>query len=218
MLKFLKIIRDIVSVIIVIALVFGAGFYTATQVMQPEEVVVEKVVEKPVEIKLPGEVEKRIITVEEVESKLHEMAELTTYADEYSVTLGKEQTRYLLENYKIPLTTNSITITAGGIVKVGYDIEDIVVKVENFKIFIKIPEAKLNDNYVIWDKLICKEQNNILNPIEFSQYQDIVADIEKMGLEDAEKNGIYDKAEENLKKIMEGFLSEFVDYEIVYME
>lgn len=218
MLKFLKIIRDIVSVIIVIALVFGAGFYTATQVMQPEEVVVEKVVEKPVEIKLPGEVEKRIITVEEVESKLHEMAELTTYADEYLVTLGKEQTRYLLENYKIPLTTNSITITAGGIVKVGYDIEDIVVKVENFKIFIKIPEAKLNDNYVIWDKLICKEQNNILNPIEFSQYQDIVADIEKMGLEDAEKNGIYDKAEENLKKIMEGFLSEFVDYEIVYME
>ena len=218
MLKFLKIIRDIVSVIIVIALVFGAGFYTATQVMQPEEVVVEKVVEKPVEIKLPGEVEKRIITVEEVESKLHEMAELTTYADEYLVTLGKEQTRYLLENYKIPLTTNSITITAGGIVKVGYDVEDIVVKVENFKIFIKIPEAKLNDNYVIWDKLICKEQNNILNPIEFSQYQDIVADIEKMGLEDAEKNGIYDKAEENLKKIMEGFLSEFVDYEIVYME
>lgn len=218
MLKFLKVLRDIISVIIVIALVFGAGFYTATRVMQPEEVVVEKVVEKPVEIKLPGEVEKRVITVKDVESKLHEMAELTTYADEYTVTLGKDQTRYILEDYKIPLTTNSITITAGGIVKVGYDIDDIVVKVENFKIFIKIPEAKLNDNYVIWDKLTCKEENNILNPIEFSQYKDIVSDIEKMGLEDAEKNGIYDKAEENLKKIMNGFLSEFVDYEIVYME
>ena len=215
--KFSKTLGNILLVLIVLGVFYGAGFITAKVLMKPKEVVVEKVVEKPVEIKLPGEVEKRVITVEEVESKLNEMAELTTYSGEYTVTLGKEETRHLLDKIKLGMTTNSITITASGIVKVGYDISDINVKVDNFKIYISLPEAKLNDNYVIWDTLECEEKNNILNPIEFSQYQEIVDEIEKMGLEDVEKRGIYKNAEKNLKKIMNGFLSEFVDYEVIYM-
>ncbi len=215
--KFLKTLGDILLVLIVLGVSFGAGFITSRFLMKPKEVVVEKVVEKPVEIRLPGEVEKRVVTVEEVESKLNEMAELTTYSSEYTVTLGKEETRHLMDDIKLAMTTNSITITASGIVKVGYDVSDISVKVDNFKIYISLPEAKLNDNYVIWDTLECEEKNNILNPIEFSQYQEIVDEIEKMGLEDVEKKGIYKKAEKNLKKIMNGFLSEFVDYEVVYM-
>ena len=94
---------------------------------------------------------------------------------------------------------------------------DIVVKVDDDKIYIKLPEAQLNDNYVIWDTVTCSESNNILNPIEFSQYQEIVDEIEEMGLADVESKGIYQNASENVKKIMNGFLSEFKDYEIVYM-
>lgn len=215
--KFLKTLGNMLLVLVVLGLSFGAGFITAKTLMNPKEVIVEKVVEKPVEIKLPGEVEKRVITVEEVESKLKDMAELTTYSGEYTVTLGKEETRHILDNIELGMTTNSITITASGIVKVGYDISDINVKVDNFKIYISLPEAKLNDNYVIWDTLECEEKNNILNPIEFSQYQEIVDEIEKIGLEDVEKRGIYKSAEKNLKKIINGFLSEFVDYEVIYM-
>ncbi len=185
--KFLKTLGDILLVLIVLGVSFGAGFITSRFLMKPKEVVVEKVVEKPVEIRLPGKVEKRVVTVEEVESKLNEMAELTTYSSEYTVTLGKEETRHLMDDIKLAMTTNSITITASGIVKVGYDVSDISVKVDNFKIYISLPEAKLNDNYVIWDTLECEEKNNILNPIEFSQYQEIVDEIEKMGLEDVEK-------------------------------
>lgn len=50
-----------------------------------------------------------------------------------------------------------------------------------------------------------------------SQYQEIVDEIETMGLEDVKSQGIYKSTEENVKKIMNGFLSEFVDYEIIYM-
>lgn len=42
-------------------------------------------------------------------------------------------------------------------------------------------------------------------------------EIEEMGLADVESKGIYQNASENVKKIMNGFLSEFKDYEIVYM-
>ena len=215
--KIVKGVRDVIAVVLVLVVVFGAGYYTAMKIVEPEEVVVEKIVEKPVDIELPGEVEKRAVTVEEVESKLMEMAELSTYSGEYTVTLGKDETRYLLDNIKVWGTTNSIEITASGIVKVGYDMNDIVVKVDDDKIYIKLPEAQLNDNYVIWDTVTCSESNNILNPIEFSQYQEIVDEIEEMGLADVESKGIYQNASENVKKIMNGFLSEFKDYEIVYM-
>ena len=120
---------------------------------------------------------------------------------------------------KIPVlgSTNSIEITCKGIVKVGYNMADIVVKVDDEKIYISIPEARLNDNYVIWDSVECNESNSIFNPIEFSQYEEIIAEIEEKGLEDVISQGIYQSAEENLKVLIEAFLSEFDDYEIVYM-
>lgn len=215
--KVIKYFRDVVAVILVFAVVFGAGYCVAKQSVEPQEVVVEKVVEKPVDLKLPGEVEKRVVTVEEVESKLLEIAELSTYSGEYTVTLGKNETRYLLDNIKILGTTNSIEITASGVVKIGYDMNDIAVKVDDDKIYIKLPDAKLNDNYLIWDTVTCSESNNIFNPIEFSQYQELVDKIEAKGLSDVEANGVYESAEKNVKKIINAFLSEFKGYEIIYM-
>ncbi|MCR5324438.1 MAG: DUF4230 domain-containing protein [Lachnospiraceae bacterium] len=83
--------------------------------------------------------------------------------------------------------------------------------------FIAIPKAEVNDNYIIWESVKCDEKNSLFNPIEFSQYHEIIDDIEKLGLSEAESKDIYDKAEKNVKKLIEGFLSEFDDYEIIYM-
>ena len=91
--KVLKGLAEALSVILVLAAFFGAGFITAKRLMKPETIVVEKEVEKVIDLKMPGEVEKRVVTVEEVESKLMEMAELTTYGEEYTVTLGKDESR-----------------------------------------------------------------------------------------------------------------------------
>ena len=215
--KRLKVFRDVIAVVLVFVVTFGAGYGVAKYTIESEEIVVEKEVENSVDLNLPGEVEKRSVTVEEVESKLMEMAELTTYSGEYTVTYGKDEARYLLDNIKVFGTTNSIEITASGVVKIGYDMNEIVVKVDDDKIYIKLPEAKINDNYVIWDTVSCSESNNILNPIEFSQYEELVDEIEKIGLEDVEARGIYESATENVKKIMNGFLSEFKDLVIVYM-
>lgn len=95
--------------------------------------------------------------------------------------------------------------------------QDIVVKVDDEIIYISIPEAQINDNYVIWDSVECKESNCIFNPIEFTQYQELIDEIEEKGLKDVTDKGIYQRAEDNLKVLIEAFLSEFDDYEIVYM-
>ena len=210
--KAIKVLKDVVAVVLILAVVFVAGYYIGKNTVGTQEARKESN-----GLELPGETEKRVVTVEDVKSKLKEMEELTTYCGEYTVTLGKDETRYFLDNIKVFGTTNSIVITADGIVKVGYDMKKVVTKVTDNKIYIKLPEAQLNDNYVIWDTISCSESNNILNPIEFSQYQEIVDEIETKGLEDVKTKGIYNTASENVKNIMNKFLSDFKGYEIVYM-
>ena len=78
-------------------------------------------------------------------------------------------------------------------------------------------EAKVTDNYIIWDSLKYDEQNNILNPIQFDQYETLIEEIEKEGLADVEKKEIYEKADENLENIISVFLSEFNGYKIKFM-
>ena len=215
--KILSVFLTILCIVALFAIGFKAGcFYTEyNNNTKPTEVVADS--KKKFDLELPLEKHKRVVTEKEVKSNLIKIGELSTYAGDYTCTLGKDESRYWLEKLPVIGSTNSITITCNGIVKVGYDISDIKVRVSDDKIFISIPEAQLNDNYIIWDSMVCDETNNILNPIEFSQYQDLISEIEQMGLNQVEEKGIYIKAENNLKELVNVFLSDFDDYEIVYM-
>ena len=155
----------------------------------------------------------------EVNSKLLKIGELATYSAEYSVSESEEEVRNILDNIKIPGTKNSISIKCTGIVKVGYDISKLSPTVDNVskKINIAIPSAQLLDNHIYWDSIECTEKNSILNPINFSQYQGLVENIQQTGLQQAEDNGIYAAAEDNLKNIITNFLSCFDDYTVVFV-
>ena len=86
------------------------------------------------------------------------------------------------------------------------------------KIYVSLPEAKINSNQLMWDSSMeCNEKNNILNPIDFEQYQTLISDIKAEGLREAEKNGLYDTVEQNAKNLITNFLGCFVGYEVVFM-
>ena len=176
-------------------------------------------VEEEFDLELPAEIEKCIVTVEEIEVVLVDISQFSTYSGEYTATKSTEYTRYFLDNIAVPGTTNTITIECSGVAKVGYEVEDIEIKVDNdsLKIYISLPEAQILDNYVIWDPVKCQEENNILNPIDFEQYQGIISEIETAGLALAEADGIYQDAEANMGTIICNFLSGFADYEIVFL-
>ena len=214
--KTFRVVRDILNVLFVLAVAFGVGFYLGGSMHEEKEIIVEDK-KSSFDLELPMEVEKRVVTAEEVQAKLFEIGELSTFSGKYEFTKGVEETRYLLEEIPVFGSTNIIQITCEGIVKVGYNMSDIVVRVDAERIYISIPEAQLNDNYVIWDSMVCKESNNMLNPIEFAQYQEIIDEIEKAGLEKVIAQGIYQQAEENLKTLIETFLAEFDGYTVVYM-
>lgn len=220
MAKVWKAIRSTLAVLLTLALVFSAGYFIGSFPDEEAEIV-EPInpAEEKFDLELPAEVEKRIVTVEEVEVMLVDISQFSTYSGEYTTTKSAEYTRYFLDNIAVPGTTNTINLECKGIVKVGYDVEEITIEVDNDskKIYISLPAPKVLDNYVIWDTVKCQEENNILNPIDFEQYQALISEIEDDGLALVEADGIYADAEENMITIIRNCLSGFEDFEIIFL-
>ena len=215
--KFGKLISIIISVFIVAGSAFAGGYYVGIN-QTPEYEVVENTVAEN-DVQLPGEVEKSIVTVDEIKSKLKEISEFSTYESEYEVSKGKEYVRHMLDDIAVPGTANEVTLKCKGVVKVGYNLSEInpVVDPESGIIYIALPEIKVNDNYLIWDTMECVEDNNILNPIDFAQYKELATEMETQGLKDAESKGIYAKGEEYVKELIVNFLGCFDDYEVKFI-
>lgn len=162
--------------------------------------------------------EKVEITNIHIEEKLEAIGELSTYSFEYTNEKRIKDTRELFGT-PIPGTTKEIEIIYSGVIKVGYEISEIACDVDNSnnKIYITIPEIKVLDSYIKLDDLQCKERNNILNPIGTDEITGYFQEIEREELLIAENQGIYDKAETQLKTIIEELLAGFEDYEVVFM-
>lgn len=220
MAKVWKAISSTLAVLLTLSLVFGAGYFVGSFPDEEAEIV-EPInpAEEKFDLELPAEVEKRIVTVEEVEVMLVDISQFSTYSGEYTTTKSAEYTRYFLDNIAVPGTTDTINFECKGIVKVGYDVEEITIEVDNDskKIYISLPAPKVLDNYVIWDTVKCQEENNILNLIDFEQYQALISEIEDDGLALVEADGIYADAEENMITIIRNCLSGFEDFEIIFL-
>ena len=200
--------------LIIAAALMVVSYFVGINVGCPDNVTVVEQEQDGFDLEMPNEVEKRTVTVDEVETRIAEIGELSTYSMEYSRTLGKDEVRYFFSDVAILGTRNNIEISCDGVVKVGYELSDIAVRVTDDKIYIAVPEAHVTDNYIIWDSIECTENNNILNPIEFDQYKEIITEIEKQELKEVTSKGLYQDAEDNLKKLIGVFLADFSDYTI----
>ena len=171
------------------------------------------------DLRLIGEVERRVITAEEVQVKLSDLGEFSTYLGEYSVCKAADYNRYLLDDIRILGTENSVSVSCDGVVKVGFDVNSIRVSVDNESstIYVDVPETEVLDNYILWETLHVEESNNFLNPIDFEQYYEMISELQKLGLEQVLEADILSKATDNSTKLIEGFLSCFEEYDIVFL-
>lgn len=157
------------------------------------------------------------ITNVHIEEKLEAIGQLSTYSFEYTNQKEERNTRKIFGT-TIPGTTNEVKIIYSGVIKVGYEIARIDYDVNNTskKIFITIPEVQVFDNYIKFDDLQIREENNILNPIATESIVQYFEDIKEEELQIAEEKGIYDLAEEQLKMLIEALLAGFSDYTVVF--
>ena len=201
------------AAIVLSTAMLGAGYYLGLNARGETTIVAAGN-----DIRLPFEVVKRTITKYDIESKLAEIRELSTFSSEYTVSRDEEEARCITKYFAIPGAKNYISMDCKGIVKVGYDFDDITVTVddEREEIIITLPDPKVNDNYVIWDSIDYAEKNSILNPIDFEQYKVMLGEIKEDGLKQAEEKGVYKSAEKNMKALINDSLDEITDYDVVY--
>ena len=211
--KFKKSIAIILSALVLMGAVFAAGYFYPGK--SPESTEVKQ---NDTDLKLPFETERRTVTKEEIKSELIAIEEISSYESKYDVVKAVDESRYVLD-FAVPGTKNTIEIKCNGIVKVGYNFDDIDIKVDNASqnIYIALPEPKINDNYIIMDTVQCSENNSILNPINFEQYKVLITELEDMGLKDSKSKDVYKDAENNMHNLINNTLSKFEEYTIIYM-
>ncbi|MBQ1270217.1 MAG: DUF4230 domain-containing protein, partial [Clostridia bacterium] len=163
------------------------------------------------------ETEHTEITEVHIENKINQIGELATISFEYTNETKIENTRQLL-GIDILGTTHSLDIIYSGIIKVGYDVEEIdsYIDQERKLIMVQLPEARVLDNYILLDNMKCSDKNNIFNPIGSDDILKYFSDIKDKELKLAEEKGIYKQAEEQLKMIINNFLAEFDGYIVAF--
>ncbi|MCR5633008.1 MAG: DUF4230 domain-containing protein [Eubacterium sp.] len=150
------------------------------------------------------------VTVYDVKEQLKPIGELATYGFDYE---GKEKIEDSIEafdKWDVPLTKHTIDVEYEGKIKVGYEMKDIDLSVDNKNqvINVVLPEPQVLDNYI--DTYSTVDKNNVLNPIESDEAQDYLDNIvEPKELAAAEEQGIYEKAEENAQDLIKDQLSYF---------
>lgn len=86
------------------------------------------------------------------------------------------------------------------------------------KIYVALPQAKIMSNQLIWDSVVCNEQNSMLNPIDFEQYQTLISEIESEGLEEIQKKMVFLTPLNRMpKKLIGNFLGCFADYTVEFI-
>ena len=203
--KFLKLFIPV----LIVSSIFIAMLYMANVRIHELETQLTLALQEP---------EDTAITNIHIEEKLTQIGELSTSSFEYTNIKKVSNTRQVF-GVDIPGTTNTLEITYSGVIKVGYNIDDIQYNINNDQktITFTLPQPEVLDNYIIQDSLICKDGNNILNPISSEDVNSYFKEIEQEELIIAENNGIYDEAEDKLKSIIQNFFAAFPDYKIIFV-
>ena len=143
---------------------------------------------------------------------------MSTYAYQYTNKKEISNTREIF-GIKIPFTTNRVNITYKGIIKAGYNMDEIETKVNNKSknISVKLPKAQVFDNYILHDETKIEEENNIFNPVHVDSATKYFSEITAQELDKAKSLGLLTKAENKAKSIITNLFTEFPDYKVSFV-
>ena len=149
--------------------------------------------------------------------KLQSMGQLVTYEFLYE-NVREIKDSHTVFGWNIPGTTHTIRLKYNGTIKVGYEVSEIQVSVDNGSktIYVTLPDPKVTDNYIYMDNLSYDENNNIFNPIRGEEITGELDTIMAEELESAESQGIYEKAKGSAMEQITSLFTAFEGYTVKY--
>ncbi|MCQ2438550.1 MAG: DUF4230 domain-containing protein [Oscillospiraceae bacterium] len=218
----------IVLVCALILAMLGGGIYVylrqqdALEASAAEQAVLRQRVEETQEQLQSAEEEKlrlsdRLEALTKVEYRFdaHAMAEEIAEigelaAVEYRYTnVGAMDSSVQFLNYTVPLTQKTVVVTMDGVIKVGVDVEKILISADEEKkvITLTIPEARLLSNELDEKSVqIYNESTGLFNRETFADGSAIREQIKASAVRNAEANGIYELARSRTEGILRAML------------
>lgn len=150
------------------------------------------------------------ITEATLAEKLKPIAELSSYEYEYT-TMGKYESFTDFYGWKVPFTTSKFIVVYDGVIKAGFNFEDLKIKVEDKNIEIIIPQIQITSHEIKFDSLeVYDEQKSIFNPISITDFNSFYADNSKTMENKVIASGLFGKAKINAISIIENFVTTLV--------
>ena len=201
-------ICTLVTVAVAVTLAIPAGRYISDKL---------KGEENPGFVETSEENHQITLTINDVKSELKDIAELMTYSHEYYGTSSITDKREILD-VEIPGTEHEIKMTYGGVIKVGYNLDDVKVDVDNNRKLIKIELGEqIIDNNLPEENVETIERNNVFNQIRSDEVTKELVKIKSHEYIEAMRLGVKDKARENAEKIISDKLTDIEGYEVKFI-
>lgn len=154
------------------------------------------------------------VSLEVAKTKIQEIGELATM--EYAYTdAGKFENSSTIWKIPLPLTEKSFIAKWDGVIKVGIDITRVKIdiiegeKPEDKKIIVTLPKAKQLSHEIKMDSVETFDQKNgLFNTVEVKDVTEFWMHSKDAMEKRAKESNLYDKAEENAKRIIRGLILE----------
>ena len=149
------------------------------------------------------------ITNETIGVQVKELKELATIQYKYKEIASREDWNTLF-NIKLPFTKSSFIVSYTGILKLGIDLSETKVDVdENSKtIKVTLPESKVLSNELDLKSLkVYDEKNSIFNPVKVKDYSEFTQSGKENAEKDARESGVFEQSKEVAKKIITDLLN-----------
>lgn len=152
-----------------------------------------------------------------VTEKVSYIAELSVldfkYTNATSIT-DKNEIKAFSKKVKVPFTKKAIVMVYNGEIKIGVDADEITVEVDKGSddkvtaVTVGLPPMKITSNDIDRDSIKYPlEKNNILNNIKTEDYAKMEKDGKAKMAKAVESNGAMDRAREELKTTITGYLT-----------
>ena len=149
------------------------------------------------------------ITNETLGIQVKELKELTTIQYKYKNIATREDWNTLF-NIKLPFTKSSFIVTYTGVLKIGIDLSETKVEVDesNKKIKVILPEPKILSNDLDLSSVkVYDEKNSIFNPVKIKDYSEFTKSGKENAEADAKESGVFEQSKEVAKKVITDLLN-----------
>lgn len=141
-------------------------------------------------------------------SKISHIQELSTVKYNYTGVIGYKDAMKIFK-MNIPLTEKYFLVKYNGYLKAGVDFDRIVVNVENEKVHVSIPRARIFDIVIDENSVtVYNESDNAFNPIKISDYNQALMKEKETMRNDAIKQGILKDANQHAELAIRSLLQE----------